>query len=109
MTPICSRCREVVDPHDRMCAECGADLHVTVPELVDLTVAQVRAERRRAQLLAAVVAADADPAPSARPTLGVNSRTMLDLELGSVRVGRFHATDDLLPAPATSKRGRRRR
>lgn len=109
MTPICSRCRELVDPRDRMCAECGADLQVFVPELVDRTVAQVRAERHRAQLLSAVVSADAEPASVRRPTWGANTPTMLDLELGAVRVGRFPTADDVLPAPAPSKRGWRRR
>lgn len=114
MTPLCRRCHEPVDPHDRLCVACGADLRVEVPVLVDLTAPDAEAERERDALVAAVAAASADGDHEPPPGWLGHAPTMLALEHDPVRL-QFGATarpggiDDVLPAPRASRWGRRRR
>jgi hypothetical protein len=122
MTPLCRRCHELVDPHDRLCPACGADLKVQVPVLVDLTAPEADAERQRNALVAAVVAAGEEAEPAPRPRWGANAATTIELELAPFRIGAPSPAaaaapspaarptiDDVLPTLTPGRRGWRRR
>jgi hypothetical protein len=105
----CIHCSERVEVTMATCRACGGDPWVRGDEeIIDLR--EVDEERDAADLLASLVAGYSEAAPYQRPRWGSNSSTALELELDPVRIGRFPAADDLLPAadPARARRSWRR-
>ena len=108
MGAVCSQCQEIVVGPARVCAACGADLQVAVPQSVDLSERVDLDERLRLQLLEAL-AGPVDVAVRARPRFGEGTPSRFELDLAPVRIGRFPSPDDVLPAPAPPKRSWRHR
>jgi hypothetical protein len=108
MTSLCCRCHQLLEASARSCHACGADLRIQVPRLVDLTEREADEERDRLALVSALVAGFDDEPPRPKPAWGVNTVTMLDLELGPLRIGRFPSADDVLPVGAPRRSWRRR-
>lgn len=108
MAAVCRQCQEIVVGPSRACAACGADLRVTLPQVVDLPARVDLDERLRQQLLEAL-AGPVDIAVRPRPRFGEGTPSRFELELAPVRIGRCPSPDDVLPAPAPPKRSWRHR